>query len=329
VTFLKRREFIALGGAAATWPLAARAQKPMPIIGYLTYGSDISPQAREAFREGLGEAGFIEDQNVAIEYRFADGEFGRLPAMADYLVRRKVAVIVATGALASALAAKAATSTIPIVFLTGGDPVKYGLVPSLSRPGGNITGFAFFAAELSGKRVELLCEMVPQAKTIAFLSGGPRFGFFEEEWTNVLAVTNALGRKLAMLYAPTSFDIDAAFTTLAQRQAEALIVGVNPHLALAWNKILALAAHYKVPGMYVGSGWCHGGGLMSYAAEGLAPYHLVGSQYVGKILKGAKPADLPVQQPTKFELVINLKTARSLGISVPPDLLARADQVIN
>jgi putative tryptophan/tyrosine transport system substrate-binding protein len=325
---LKRREFIALGGAAATWSLAARAQKPMPIIGYLSYRSDISPQAREAFREGLSEAGFIEDQNVAIEYRFANGEFGRLPAMAVDLVRRKVAVIVATGALASTLAAKAATSTIPIVFLTGGDPVKYGLVTSLSRPGGNITGFAFFAAELSGKRVELLCEMVPQAKTIAFLSGGPRFGFFEEEWTNVLAATNALGRKLAMLYAPTSLDIDAAFTTLAQRQAEALVVGVNPHLAYAGDTILAMAARYKVPGMYAGSGWCLGGGLMSYAEDTLAAFHIVGAQYVGNILKGAKPADLPAQRATKFELVINLKTAKSLGISVPPELLARADQVI-
>jgi putative tryptophan/tyrosine transport system substrate-binding protein len=301
----------------------------MPIIGFLTYGSDTYPRQREAFREGLSESGFIEDQNVAIEYRFADHVYGRLPAMAVDLVRRKVAVIVATGALASAFAAKAATSTIPIVFVIAGDPVKLGLVASLSRPGGDITGLAFPGAALSGKRVELLCEMVPQAKAIAYLNGGPGFVLFEEERTNALAAANALGRKLVMLAAPTGLDIEAAFTALAERQAEAFVLGQNPHLLHASNKILALAARYKVPGMYAGSGWCRGGGLMSYAGDPIPAFHIVGAQYVGKILKGAKPADLPVQQPTKFELVINLKTAKSLGISVPPELLARADQVID
>jgi putative ABC transport system substrate-binding protein len=301
----------------------------VPLIGFLSLDAP-HPNAAyvAAFHKGLAEAGYIEDQNTKIEYRWAEGESDRVRVFAAELVRRNVAVIFASGgALAPAIAAKAATSTIPIVFAIGGDPVKYGLVASLSRPGGNITGVMSFGAELSGKRFELLCEMVPQAKTIAYLSGGPGFTSFEEEWTNVLGAANMLGRKLAVVNAATTHDIEAAFATLLQRKAEALIVGVTPHLFYAGKKILAQAARYKVPGTYSGAGWCRGGGLMSYNGDYLAQYHRAG-QYVGQILHGAKPADLPVQQPTKFELVINVKTAKALGITVPPSPLARANEVI-
>jgi putative ABC transport system substrate-binding protein len=240
--------------------------------------------------------------------------------------------------LAPVYAAKAATSTIPIVFSTAGDAVKYGLVTNLSRPGGNITGVTFFGAELSGKRLELLCEMVPQAKTIAYLSGGSRFWGFDEEWSSVVAAVTKLERKVTILEAPTPLYIDAAFRAFAfpggrrgdvigQRQADALIVGIAPHFLHAQEEILGLAARYKVPGVYPGSEWCRRGGLMSYMSDFLALYRNAG-QYVGQILNGAKPGDLPIQRSTKFELVINVRTAKALGITVPPLLLDRADEVI-
>jgi putative ABC transport system substrate-binding protein len=326
---MKRRKFIALGGAAATWPLALHAQEPMPIIGVLDFAtSDVYPQERLAFREGLREAGFIEGQNVAIEYLAAEGVYTRLPAMAAYLVRRKVAVIVAVGALAPARVAKAATSTIPIVFAMGGNPVKFGLVASLSRPGGNVTGVTSFGTELSGKRLELLCEMVPELTTIAYLTGGPGFVSFEEESANMLAAARAIGRQLIVVSIPSNLDIEVAFTSLVQGPAKALIVGLTPHLIDAKQKISELALLHKLPGIYPGPRWCVDGGLMSYSADYLSIYRQLASQYVGKILNGTKPADLPVQQPTTFQLAINLRTAKALGVTVPPLLLARADTTI-
>jgi putative ABC transport system substrate-binding protein len=325
---MRRREFIALGGAAAAWPLAVHAQQPMPIIGFLGTTSFISPQLMVTFREGLSEAGFIEGQNVAIEYRSADAVRNRLAPMAAALVRRKVAVIVAVGALAPAWTAKAATSTIPIVFANGADPVKHGLVASLSRPGGNLTGVTFISSELLGKRLELLCEMIPELTTIAYLTGGPRFPSFEEESPGILAVARALGRQIIVVAIPSALGIEDAFTSLAQGPAKALIIGATPHLTIARQKILELALHHKLPGIYPAPAWCEEGGLMSYSADYLSIFRQLANQYVGKILNGAKPADLPVQQPTKFILAINLRAAKALGITVPPLLLARADTII-
>jgi len=328
---MRRREFITLlGGAAAGWPLAAYAQQAaMPVIGFLDFGRPL-PNGRTiaAFRQGLAEAGYIEGRNVAIEFRWAEGQYDRLPALAADLVHHQVALIVATGSLRTAIAAKAATSTIPIVIAAGGDPVKYGLAASLYRPGSNVTGMTFITTELAGKRFDLLREMVPQATTVAYLSGGPRFLRFENEQRNMLEAARALGRHVIVAEASSDRDIEAAFETIVQRQAGALIVGAVPHFTSNSDRIVALAERHKIPAIYPFRVYALRDGLMSYGADIVSAFRHLGVEYVGRILKGEKPADLPVQTPTKYELVVNLKTAKALGLEVPPTLLATADAVI-
>jgi putative ABC transport system substrate-binding protein len=326
---MRRREFITCLGGAVAWPLAVNAQQPaMPVVGFLNDGLP-RPNAGfvAAFRQGLAEAGYVEGQNVAIEFRWADNHLERLPALAADLVRRPVAVIVATGPTASGLAAKAATSTIPIVLASGLDPVKYGLVASLNRPGGNVTGATFISTELTGKRLEMLREMVPQATTVAYLSGGSSLLSFEEEESHIVVAARAVGQQVVSLEARSDRDFEAAFATLVQRRAEALVVGVAPLLFYNLNEILALAARHRIPAIYPGPLWAFRGGLMSYGASIAEGYRQVGI-YTGRILKGEKPSDLPVVQPTKFDLVINLKTAKALGLEIPPTLLAIVDEVI-
>jgi putative ABC transport system substrate-binding protein len=329
---VRRREFITLlGGAAAVWPRAASAQPPaMPVIGFL----DIRSAAENArpiaeFRQGLVEAGYIEGRNVAVEYRWAEGHFDRLPALAEDLVRRQAAVIVATGAISSALAAKAATSTIPIVFMNGSDPVKYGLVTSLNRPGGNLTGVNIRASEIASKRVEFLSELVPQAMTIAFLSADSWFLAYEDQKSEMFSAARALGRQAIVLECRSGGDFEAVFATLVERGAGAFVVGVFPLFYELRNRqrILQLAARHRIPGIYPHRMYVAAGGLMSYDADGGA-YREIGLNYVGRILKGARPADLPVQQSTKFNLAINLRTARALGLTVPQILLVAATEVI-
>ena len=331
---MRRREFISLlGGAAAAWPIAAaRAQQPaMPVIGFIGFGSQ--PQHSlgvAAFREGLAETGYFPGRNVAIEFRWADNNPSLLNRLAADLVDRRVAVIVTVGSPYAALAAKAATSTIPIVFAVADDPVKYGLVASYSRPGGNLTGMNFLTGELGGKRLNLLVELVPQATRVGYLSGPASSPVFEAMTSDMLAAGRALGREIIVLEV-RRFNFDAAFERLVGQRAGALIVGDYTLFRGEDNrsKILALAARYKTPAIYPDRIFAIYGGLMSYnTAEGLAAFRQVLAGYVGRILKGEKPADLPVQQPTKFELVINLKTAKTLGITVPPTLLVSANEVI-
>jgi putative tryptophan/tyrosine transport system substrate-binding protein len=326
---MRRREFITLlGGAAVTSPLAARAQQPaMPVIGFLSNGGP-NPRLVAAFREGLAEADYVEGRNVTVEYRWANTQEWRLGELAADLVRLQVRVIVVFGSAAAAFAAKRATATIPIVLAGGTDPVTYGLVTSLNRPGGNVTGITFISIELSGKRFELLCEMLPQTTTVAYLSGGSTTWMFEEEVNNMRASARALGRQIIVLEARSDREVEPAFATLVQHPAGALIVGVAPYLEYSFNKILAEAALHKIPAIYPHRGWVFGGGLMSYGANPLTLLRQLGIHYVGRILKGTMPADLPVQRPNKFEFVINLKTAKALGLEVPPSLLARADEVI-
>jgi putative tryptophan/tyrosine transport system substrate-binding protein len=326
-----RREFLALvGGAAVMWPLAAGAQQAaMPVVGFLNWGSP-APNRRlvAAFRQGLAEVGYVEGQNVTIEFRWAEGDYTRLVALAAELVQRNVAVIVASGSSGTALAVKAATSTIPIVVVAGGDPVKYGLASSLNRPGGNVTGVTFIATDLAGKRLELLREMVPQAKTVVYLSGGPSSRQFEDEASTILQMASALGWQAVVVEAGSDRDFEQAFATIAQRRAVALIVGVVPHFTYNSNRIVRLAERYKIPTIYPFRFYVVRGGLMSYDADQLGLVHQVGVDYVGRILKGAKAGDLPIRQPTKFELVINSKAAKALDLEVPPMLLVRADEVI-
>jgi ABC-type uncharacterized transport system substrate-binding protein len=288
------------------------------------------PRSRlmSALREGLAAAGYVEGRNLKVEYRWANNQEEQLPALAAEIVGLRVTVIVAFGSAAVAFAARQATSTIPIVIAGGIDPVTYGLVASLNRPGGNITGITWILTELSGKRFDLLCEMVPQATTIAYLSGGLRRLAFAEEVTNIRAAARALGRQIIILEASGDGEIEAAFARLVQLGAGALLVGVAPYLLYNSDKVLAEAALHKIPAIYFSRLFALRGGLMSYGANVLHLFRQVGVDYVARILRGANPADLPVQQPTKFELVINLKTARALGIEVPPMLLARADEVI-
>jgi putative ABC transport system substrate-binding protein len=326
----RRREFITLlGGAAAAWPLAARAQQPaMPVIGFLGLGSP-RPMGRlvAAFRQGLAKAGYVEGQNVAIEFRWADfSQSARLPALAAELVHRQVAVIFAGGFGGPAFAAKAATSTIPIVFAYGGDPVKGGLVASLSHPGGNVTGVTAINAELVSKWLSLAGDLVPQATTVGFLSGDSSYlAFYEDQKSQILAAARALGRQVIILETRSDLDYEAAFKTLVQREAGALIVG--PFAFRNTNEILALAARYKIPTIYPRRSYVEAGGLMSYAADYADTFRQAGV-YTGRILAGAKPADLPVMLATKFELVINLKTAKALGLEISPTLLATAHEVI-
>jgi putative ABC transport system substrate-binding protein len=324
---IRRREFIAaFGGAAAAWPLAARAQQPaMPVIGFVNPASaDARRDLVAAFQQGLAEAGYVEGRNVAIEYRWAGGHYDRLPSLAADLVQQKVAVIAATSTPA-ALAAKRATSTVPLVFTTGGDPIKLGLVASLSRPGGNVTGSTQFSVEVGPKRLELARELFAGATTVALLVNptNPLAATVSKE---LQAVADTLGRRLDVLHANTQVEFEAAFATAAQLRA-AVVIGADPLFSSHAAQLGALALRHSVPAIYQYREFAAAGGLMSYGGYATDTYRL-GGIYTGRILNGEKPADLPVQQVTKVELIINLKTARALGLPVPLPLLARADEVI-
>jgi putative ABC transport system substrate-binding protein len=325
---MKRRDFIALiGGSAFALPIAAGAQQPMPVIGYLSTGSPESDDFRLiAFRQGLNQTGYVEGQNVAIEYRWAPAQYDRLPALAADLVRRQVTVIAAAG-IPPTFAAKAVTSTIPIAFLAGVDPVEFGLIASLNRPGGNITGVAILTAELAAKRLELLHELVPRAAVIALLVNPADPAATEAETRNLQDAVRSLGLQLHILPARTANEIDSAFETLVELRAGALVVSTDPLFTNQRAQIVALAASHAVPAMYVWREFATAGGLMSYGTDLTDTYRQLGL-YTGKLLKGAGPADLPVQQIVKIELVINLTTAKALGLTIPLTLSGRADEVI-
>ena len=326
---MRRREFITLlGGTAIAWPLAARAQQSaMPVIGFLHPSSPEAAASRlPAFRQGLREAGFVESENVAIEYGWADGQMDRLPALAADLVRRRATVIVAPGGNAGALAAKAATTTIPIVFLVGEDPVGLGLVGSLARPGSNMTGVNFFTVELAAKRLELLRELVPAVTRVAALVD-PNAGNAEATAREVETAARSMGLQIRVLNTSTGREIDMAFAGFARERSDALFVGSGPFFIDRRVQLALLAAHHSVPATYQDRLNAEAGGLMSYGASLTDAYRQIGA-YAGRILKGTKAADLPVVQATKIDLVINVQAARVLGLTVPPSLLARADQVI-
>jgi putative ABC transport system substrate-binding protein len=325
---VERRQFVfALGGAAVAWPLAAGAQQPtMPVIGYLSARSpEDTAHLVPAFRQGLSEGGFVEGQNVTIEYRWALGQVDRLPALAVELAGRPVTILVTTGGESAALAAKAATSTIPIVFSMG-DPVKAGLAASYSRPGGNATGINILTETLEPKRLGLLRGLVPQAATIGFLLN-PDFPAAESQSKDMQEAARAIGLQIHVLRANTDREIEAAFETVAQHRIAALAVAASPFFDTRRDTLVALAARYAVPTMYHFREYAAAGGLVSYGIDPIDTYRQVGV-YAGRILKGAKPADLPVLQPTKFEFVINLKTAKALGLDVPLHLQQLADEVI-
>jgi putative tryptophan/tyrosine transport system substrate-binding protein len=326
---MKRREFITLlGSAAVGWPLVARAQQPaMPVIGFLNSASPgpFAPYVA-AFRHALSEAGYVEDRTVAIDYRWAEGHYDRLPALAADLVRRQVAVIVATGGSVAVVAAKAATASIPIVFSTGVDPVQIGLVASLNRPGANLTGVNLFISGLDPKKLGLLRELVPQASLIAVLFNPGNLDA-RARLTAVQEAARAVGQQIHVLHASTEPDLDAAFATLTQLKAGAIVVGADPFFNSRRDHIVALAARHAIPAIYEGREYAMAGGLMSYGTSFAEGYRQVGI-YTARVLKGEKPADLPVVQSTRFEFVINLKTAKALGVDVPPGLSARADEVI-
>jgi putative tryptophan/tyrosine transport system substrate-binding protein len=325
---MRRREFITLlSGAAASLPFAARAQQAMPVIGFL-HGASPSylGQFVDALRKGLNEAGYVEGQNLAIEYRWAEGHYDRLAALAADLVDRQVAVILAMGGTDPARAAKAATSTIPIVFVSAADPVRTGLVASLNRPGGNVTGVSLIAAALDEKKMGLLHELAPKAAVIAGLIN-PNYPGAKTQASEVQETANHLGVKAVILTAATDDEIDAAFASAVQQGAGAMLVSSDPFFNSRSGRFVEQAARHSLPVIYPQSEYVRGGGLISYGPDFSYGYRK-GGVYVGKILKGAKPAELPVMQPTKFELVINLRTAKTLGLIVPSTLLATADEVI-
>jgi putative ABC transport system substrate-binding protein len=326
---MKRREFITLlGGAAAAWPLGVGAQQAaMPVIGFLGGGSpDAFAHVVNAFRQGLYETGFAEGQNVTIEYRWAEGQYDRLPALVADLIRQKSAVIVATGGDVGVRAAKKAATAIPIVFTSGSDPVAAGFVSSLNRPGGNVTGVSLFVSVLEGKKLELLRELVPMAAVIGFLVN-PNNPRADVDTADMQAAARALGKLLLILKADGEHDFDAVFTNLAQQRVDALVVHTEPFFLSRRDHLVELAARHSIPTIYGLREFAAAGGLISYGTKLSDSYRQVGI-YTGRILKGEKPADLPVMQPTKFEFVINLKAAKALGLTVPTSLLVRADEVI-
>jgi putative ABC transport system substrate-binding protein len=329
---VRRREFITLlAGAAAAWPLAARAQqRPLPVIGYLSSGSR-DALWREinspSLQRGLAESGYVEGRNVTIEYRFSEGRNDRLPELADDLVRRQVAVIVTAGGTPAALAAKAATQTIPVVFSVGTDPVQIRLVPSLNRPGGNLTGFAQLVSAVIAKRLELIRELLPKAMTFALLTNPANPRVVEDETRELQIAARQFGVEVEILPASTGTEVAIAFTKLAERRTDGLIVSSDAGISSNRELIVGLAAHYAIPAIYQWHYYTEIGGLMSYGPD-LSESSLVTGRYAGRILKGEKPADLPVQQADKIELVINLKTAKALGLTFPLSLLGRADRVI-
>jgi len=327
---MKRREFITLlGGAVAAWPHAARAQQPpVPMIGFISTRSpdEASSHLTEAFRRGLNEGGFIEGQNVAMEFRWAGGDYGRVSAIMADLVTRKVAVIAAVGGEPTAKAAKQATSTIPIVFVIGSDPVTLGLVGSYNRPGGNVTGINILTNSMEPKRLGILHDLLPQASRIAALVN-PKFPAAATQLKDMGRAAQAIGMETEIFRASTESEIDAAFQSMVRRQMPALIVAADPFFNTHRSNLIALAARYRLPAIYQLREYAVDGGLMSYGIDLPDAYRQAGV-YTARILKGAKPADLPILQPTKFEFVINLKTVKALGLDVPPTLLARADEVI-
>jgi putative ABC transport system substrate-binding protein len=326
---MKRRDFIALlGGGGVTWPLAAHAQQPArPVIGFLNSALPAELEYRvAAFRQGLKEIGYIEGQNVTIEYRWAEGQSDRLPALAADLVRRHVAVIAATGGVPVAQAARSETTTIPIVFTVGSDPVKLGLVSSLNRPGGNVTGVTLISHQLVPKRIELLGELIPSANVIAVImrANNPAA---EAEVRQAQDAARTLGRQIQVLRVSTERDFDLAFATLTERRADALLVTTDPFFESKRDRLVTLAARHRIPTVYALREYTVSGGLMSYGASITGLYRQAGV-YVGRILRGEKAADLPVVQSSKFDLTINLRTAKALGLDVPTSLLLRADEVI-
>ena len=326
---MRRREFITLLGGAAAWPLAARAQQPaMPVVGLVTGGSpEAAVRMGGGFRRGLNEGGYVEGQNVTVEYQWLDGQYDRLPSLMADLVRRRVAVIATPGSNPAALAAKAATTTIPIVFGVGADPIELGLVASLARPGGNATGINFFVADIAAKRLGLLHDLVPKAVRIAVLINPANASTAEATLRDMPEAARAIGLQIVVLNASTGREIEAAFATLVRDRADALFVGADAFFNSRRVQLVHLATRYAMPATYGSREYAEAGGLMSYGSNVADAYRQVGA-YAGRILKGAKPADLPVVQASKFELVINAQAARTLGLTVPPTLIARADEVI-